>query len=222
LVREGAPSTTCSAALGKIVDAGLRRHDDVRVVVAPVDALTSPQVLGPARWHNHRWRLAAGRRKLRKVELRACGAITESTAVGPQGSCHARRTPSHPRRPLLGAAKFRRAKKCEVSRDAAHFAAGMTFACRVGPRHQRRESVPGIVCHPGQLGLGFREMCRTMRHSKDIGRDLNVTPLEVSDAKPRDPARRFSTDVRRGVSRKSAGKLRRLSRIVHVAPRRRP
>jgi hypothetical protein len=45
MVREGAPSTTCSAALGKVADAGLRRHDDERVAIAPVDALIFPQVL---------------------------------------------------------------------------------------------------------------------------------------------------------------------------------
>ena len=39
---------SCSAAQGKVVDAGPRPHDDGRVVVAPVDALTSPQVFSQA------------------------------------------------------------------------------------------------------------------------------------------------------------------------------
>ena len=194
-----------------------------QLVVAPVDALTSPQVLGPARWHNHRWRLAAGRRKLRKVRaegLRGNHRINCGRAAGL--SAHARRTPSHPRRSLLGAAKFRRAKKCEVSRDAAHFAAGMTFACRVRssppeagerPRHRLSSRtvgawVPGNVPHHAAQ-QGHRT--RPERHATgSIGRQTSGHP---PGAFPRCAAGRFA---------KIGGKLRRLSRIVHVAPRRRP
>ena len=117
-------------------------------------------------------------------------------------------------------------KKCEVSRGGNSLRSRdgslLVRHCRIGPHRHGRDFFAGIGCHPGKLGLGFREMCHTMRHAAVLGPPWNVSPLEVSGTNPGVLCPLVFRRPARDISRGHAGKVRRGSGFVQIVPRRRP